>query len=94
MFFFGCHSMVWTLSILDKDGKPYNGYFQLEDERDWACYDEKLSVAGVKYPNSYKKLKLEKLHDYFLILRECYIDVIHSYHLQWIGLIGFITIIP
>ncbi len=86
--------MVWTLSILDKDGKPYNGYFQLEDERDWACYDEKLSVAGVKYPNSYKKLKLEKLHDYFLILRECYIDVIHSYHLQWIGLIGFITIIP
>jgi len=50
-----------------------------------ACYDEKLKVAGVEYPNSYKKLKLEKLHDHFLILRECYIDVIHSYHLQWIG---------
>jgi hypothetical protein len=70
---------------LDKDGRPYNGYLLLEDERDWASYDEKLKGAGVWYPTSYKKLKLENLHNYFLILRECYIDVIHSYHLQWIG---------
>ena len=65
---------------MDNDGRPYNGYFLLEDERDWTCYDEKLSEAGVKYPNSYKMMKLENLQKYFLILRECYVDVIHSVH--------------
>ena len=70
---------------MDDYGRPYNGYGFLEEEEDWQCYDEKLLKAGVSYPTSYKMLKLKNLHDYFLTLRECYIDVIHSIHLQWIG---------